>query len=350
MTLADLVGQRETIGHQVLDLEIEFTHIPLYEQLDILLQEAIARIPVKQDRTKEEAITVLRTIDDVLRGSGFKFENNLRLFNEALETKEINCHDAVYIYLSVAQALSLPLVEVDVPGHSFVRWKLGQRQYFNWETGTAQERSNEEYIAQYNIPPKSISDGIFLRDLTSKEVIGGAISVRGLAHSRLGKDHEAIEDFNRAIELYPTGPVSYCNRGNAWYREGNLYMAIRDFNTAIDLNPNFSEAYNSRANAFRMKGMLDEALEDANKAIELVKKTHPIHSLYYYGRGLILSKKGEDDGAIQDFTTAIDLTPNNPNPYVYYERGKSRSKLNDKDGAIEDYRKAIELNPNFSRA
>ena len=50
------------------------------------------------------------------------------------------------------------------------------------------------------------------------------------------------------------------------------------------------------------------------------------------------------NGAISDFTKAIELNPDDAD--AYYNRGLAKSNLEDYYGAISDYNKAIELNPN----
>ena len=59
--------------------------------------------------------------------------------------------------------------------------------------------------------------------------------------------------------------------------------------------------------------------------------------------GLELYKQGDYQGAITEYTKAIEIKPN----YVmaYYNRGIAKDMLSDYRGAIADYTKAIEINP-----
>ncbi|WP_157750079.1 tetratricopeptide repeat protein, partial [Dolichospermum compactum] len=54
---------------------------------------------------------------------------------------------------------------------------------------------------------------------------------------------------------------------------------------------------------------------------------------------------GDKQGAIDDYTQAINIDPNYVN--AYYNRGVIRSELGDKQGAIDDYTQAIKINPNY---
>ncbi len=88
------------------------------------------------------------------------------------------------------------------------------------------------------------------------------------------------------------------------------------------------------------KGDLDGALADFTKAIELDPKSAPAHAK----RGEAKRRKDDFDGAILDLTKAIDLDPNYG--WAYAERGEARRQRVDLDGAIADLTRAIELDPN----
>ncbi|MBV8887365.1 MAG: tetratricopeptide repeat protein [Chroococcidiopsidaceae cyanobacterium CP_BM_RX_35] len=59
-------------------------------------------------------------------------------------------------------------------------------------------------------------------------------------------------------------------------------------------------------------------------------------------------KKGDYQGAIADYTKALQLNPKSAEAYNY--RGNARLNLRDKQGAIADYDQAIKLNPNYADA
>jgi len=61
--------------------------------------------------------------------------------------------------------------------------------------------------------------------------------------------------------------------------------------------------------------------------------------------------RGELDHAISDFTTQIETDPQHDGTdLTYYCRALARDEKLDYDGAITDYSKAIELNPELSDA
>src|SRR5689334_15031791 len=67
-----------------------------------------------------------------------------------------------------------------------------------------------------------------------------------------------------------------------------------------------------------------------------------------YNRGVDKLDTGDYQGAIADFTQALQLNPNDAD--TYYNRGYAQHTLGDYDKAITDYSEAIRLNPNFTQA
>ena len=71
-------------------------------------------------------------------------------------------------------------------------------------------------------------------------------------------------------------------------------------------------------------------------------------ALILKGNGSVKSKKGDLEGALEDFEQAIKLNPNHTN--AYNNRGIAKFKKGDLEGALEDYNTAIKLNPNYADA
>lgn len=68
----------------------------------------------------------------------------------------------------------------------------------------------------------------------------------------------------------------------------------------------------------------------------------------WFDRGLYKQKQGDNQGAVEDYTKAIQLKPDYA--ITYKNRGISRYILEDNQGAIEDYNKSIQIKPNFTKA
>jgi tetratricopeptide (TPR) repeat protein len=108
-------------------------------------------------------------------------------------------------------------------------------------------------------------NNVIYQDKTTEE----AYINRGIAFVKEKRNDEALNDFNKAIELKPENAEAYTNRGIFFVNVKRGDDAIKDFNKAIELKPGYAEAYFNRANLFISEKRVDEALRDFNKAIEL---------------------------------------------------------------------------------
>jgi len=104
----------------------------------------------------------------------------------------------------------------------------------------------------------------------------------------------------------------YLDQGNELCEEGYYDEAIEEYNKAIELDPNLAEAYQNRAYAYNYKGQYDLTITDCNKAIEL----DPNMAEAYFNRGGAYIGKGQVDLGIADYTKAIELDPEDQRAYA----------------------------------
>ena len=128
---------------------------------------------------------------------------------------------------------------------------------------------------------------------------------------------------------------AFFNRGNAQQELRNFKEAIEDYNKAIELDPKDPKKFNNRGNAQQELEKFKEAIEDYNKAIKL----NPTDSKAFFNRGNSKRKNQDNSGAIKDFDKAIELNPNYSK--AYFNRGFLKVKSEDFNGAKEDYNQAI---------
>ncbi|MCA1990707.1 MAG: tetratricopeptide repeat protein [Coleofasciculus sp. S288] len=87
---------------------------------------------------------------------------------------------------------------------------------------------------------------------------------------------------------------------------------------------------------------------DSNLLMVSQTDTKPMSDVELYNRGVDKLDAGDYQGAIADFTQALQLNPNDAD--TYYNRGYVHHTLGNYDKAITDYTEAIRLNPDFAQA
>ncbi len=162
---------------------------------------------------------------------------------------------------------------------------------------------------------------------------------RGVANARRGRHRQAIEDFNRAIQLYPEFAAVYNNRGNVLLGLDATREAIKDFDRAIALAPGYAAAFSNRAGAFIKLGQPEKAFADYARAIELT----PSSTAALNGRGRAHLAAWRPHAAIRDFTRAVN-TDQRFAP-AYRSRGEAKLAVDQFEGAIEDFSRAIAFEP-----
>ena len=197
----------------------------------------------------------------------------------------------------------------------------------------------------------------------------------GISLLAQGELNEAIDSFNKAIELNPDNPKSHLNIGNTFKKQNNLNAAIDSYKVALELKPNFPEACNALGIAYQNQGNLEAAIESLNRAI-LLKPNFP-ETYYHLGNtyidqgdlmsaitslnkaiqlepgfaeahnnlGNVLREQGKLDAAISSFNTALLHAPDWAE--AYNNLGYALHKKGDPIEAINMYKTAVKLKPSL---
>ena len=145
---------------------------------------------------------------------------------------------------------------------------------------------------------------------------------------------------------------------NEWFPDSRGWQnVVESIQKAIDKIQSQMEAPSGRSkkelraelafqqgNILMMLGQVDRAIETYSHAIKL----NPNNTYTYNNRGAAYESKNSFDCAIADYTKAIQLNPNYAD--AYFNRGVAYSEEGDYDHAIADYTKAIQLKPDFAEA
>ena len=128
----------------------------------------------------------------------------------------------------------------------------------------------------------------------------------GKALDRQGKYAKAIEKMDEVIRLDPQCAVAYRSRGFAALHIGRNEEALRDYNEAIRLAPEAGDLYNSlynRGGVYSDLGQYQLAIQDYNEAIRL----YPGQAWLYDARARTYERIGDEQKAKADIDQACRL-------------------------------------------
>ena len=108
-------------------------------------------------------------------------------------------------------------------------------------------------------------------------------------------------------------------------------------------NPLANNLYNSGVDKYE-QGDYQGAIADYTKALEI----NPDDVKAYSNRGVAKRKLKDYQGAITDYNKVIDIDPQEAT--AYSNRGNIKGDLKDYQGAIADYDKAIKISPQYATA
>lgn len=206
--------------------------------------------------------------------------------------------------------------------------------------------------------------------IKSDSALANAYYYRAVAKAQMQEYEGAIEDYNKAGELGVDLAEYYNYKGVTFYNLNEFEKAANSFKAAINRDSTNSQyfynlaqgyegmedyqssiqiydllvkrdstsdnVYYARSDAYWSLAMTKAARRDIEKAIEL----NPQNALYYDYRAYMKEEAGDYTGAIEDFTTSLNLEQD---PNIYFRRGLAKINISNKFDACKDFKKAEEL-------
>jgi len=166
----------------------------------------------------------------------------------------------------------------------------------------------------------------------------------GNTHTKLGRLEEAEASYRRAIRLKPDYAEARYNLGNTLQELGRLDEAEASHRQSIALKPDYAEAYSNLGVTLQELGKFDEAEASYSQAIAL----KPHYARAYNNLGTMCQELGRLDEAEVSYIQAIALKPD----YVaaYSNLGATLKELGKLDEAEASYSQAIALKPDYAEA
>jgi tetratricopeptide (TPR) repeat protein len=155
---------------------------------------------------------------------------------------------------------------------------------------------------------------------------------------------EAINAYDKALEIKPDSSEAWYNRGIALRNLQRYEDAIASYDKAIQFQPDYANAWNNRGIALEKLQRYEDAIASYDKAIQF----QPGDADPWYNRGIALEKLQRYEDAIASYGKAIQFQPGDAD--AWYNRGIALEKLQRYEDAIASYDKAIQFKPNYADA
>ena len=146
----------------------------------------------------------------------------------------------------------------------------------------------------------------------------------------------AIEYYKKAMELYPSVYDVY-RIYSCYEAMGDYSRALEYIDYSLEMDSSDVDDLQRRAEALFYLGRMDECLQTMDKYVE---ETPDFHG-GYSARGLYRMYNNNLEGAIEDYSMAIALEPEEA--YLYTRRGEAYMRMGNEEAAKADFLKVVEL-------
>ncbi len=249
-------------------------------------------------------------------------------------------------YVYVADKENHRIQKFDSDGRFIAKWgsKGSSDGQFKNPTGIAIDPlTNHVYVAdkENRRIQKFHSDGRFIAKWGSKGSIDGQFdNPVSLCINRQNGCIFVVESNNHRIQLFVIPPA------DEWIRKGTLFLslhkydeALQCFQKAIEIDQKYAYAWINKGASFYQLGKYDEALQCFQKAIEIDQK----YAYAWINKGKSLIHTGRYQDAIKSFDKSIEINQDDAEGWI--NMGLTYYLLNQYDRAIKCFNQILQTTP-----
>jgi protein O-mannosyl-transferase len=165
----------------------------------------------------------------------------------------------------------------------------------------------------------------------------------GVLYIRRQQPDKALSALNRALEINPESFAAHFNKGEALTQKRDFKLALESYKEAIHLRPDLPSFRLTLGVAYSNADELDMAEK------EFVELTNtPVGPEAYRNLGVLYSREGKMNEAVQSFQQATQLKPVFPD--AYHDLGVIYVQKQMPDAAIEQFRMTLKQQPDHGPA
>lgn len=202
------------------------------------------------------------------------------------------------------------------PNYSLPWFNLGLMEYEYGENALAENNRNEankryKSAEEYLKKTMDIDPGLVMANFKL-----------GLVYERLGRQDDAMKQYEKTVNLPPTGPNDGPTLADAAYNLGIIY-----YNRSVELSKQASKPGLTDAQRTQLSKQSVDLNFDSQKMFFRTIEMNPNHTKALNNLGNILYQQGNVDDALSNYNRALDVDPsyvepklNIPNIYIDQQR------------------------------
>jgi len=217
----------------------------------------------------------------------------------------IDCDLYCYIYIGIAEMLSLPLTELQLPQHNFIRWNFASGNHINWEAIEGTYHPEDNTLSCYghlqDMDEQSQKD--FMRPWSKNQVWSYYYTLRG---SKFDYDSsylspvKAKKDYEMALSL--DSAKSQAMNNYVWLfivhpefdSAFNFERLMRYMDRAIDIEKDLNY-YDTKASLYAMVKDFEHAVSTEEDGLKVQYDPEPArhtaeHHLQWFKNGIDIRK------------------------------------------------------------
>ena len=171
-----------------------------------------------------------------------------------------------------------------------------------------------------------------------------ALSNRGNSLKALKRFDEALNSYHRALAVQPDYPTALSNRGTVLFEMKRYEEALATFDRSLAIRPDQALALYNRGGTLHKLERFEEAMASYDRAVAL----NPQFAEAYANRGNTLLSLGRYGDALSSFDRALALRPDLVEALT--NRGNALNSLKRFDEALASYDRAIAIQPTHAGA
>ncbi len=166
----------------------------------------------------------------------------------------------------------------------------------------------------------------------------------GIALAQTGKIEEAIQHYEQALRIDPDFAQAHTDLGVALAQTGKIAEAIPHYEQALRIHPENAEAHTDLGAALAQTGRIGEAILHYEQALRI----HPDSVEAHFNLGNALAQTGKTREAIRHFEQVLRIKPDFAD--AQYNLGIALAQTGKTEEAIQHFEQALRIKPNYAEA